>query len=51
MRYLKEVELIGDHIGRNCESAVNDNSLNCMSQSIPNPSNDSRNSRIESEKE
>jgi cell division control protein 45 len=49
MRYLKEVELIGDHIGRICESAVND--LNCMSQSISNPPNDSRNSRIESEKE
>uniref|UniRef100_A0A2S2Q3I9 Cell division control protein 45 n=1 Tax=Sipha flava TaxID=143950 RepID=A0A2S2Q3I9_9HEMI len=49
MRYLKEVELIGDHIGRICESAVND--LNCMSQSISNPPNDSRNSRIESEKD
>lgn len=49
MRYLKEVELIGDHIGRICESAVNHNELNSSSQTVP--SNDYSNLRIESDKE
>lgn len=51
MRYLKEVELIGDHIGRICESAVTDDGLNSMSLSISNASNDFKNQTIESEKE
>jgi len=49
MRYLKEVELIGDHIGRICESAVYHNELDSMSQTVP--SIDTSNLRIESEKE
>lgn len=49
MHYLKEVELIGDHIGRICESTINHNNLNSVSQ--PVPSNDTTNLRIESEKE
>ncbi|CAI6358306.1 unnamed protein product [Macrosiphum euphorbiae] len=49
MLYLKEVELIGDHIGRICESAVYHNELNSLSQTVP--SNDSSNLRIESGKD
>ncbi|XP_022171893.1 cell division control protein 45 homolog [Myzus persicae] len=49
MRYLKEVELIGDHIGRICESAINHNELKSMSQTVP--SNDILSLRIESEKD
>lgn len=49
MCYLKEVELIGDHIGRICESVVNHNELNSLSQTVP--SNDTSNLRIESGKE
>jgi len=49
MRYLKEVELIGDHIGRICESAIYHKELNSMSQT--EPSNDTSNLRIESVKE
>ncbi|CAH1732906.1 cell division control protein 45 homolog isoform X1 [Aphis gossypii] len=49
MRYLKEIELIGDHIGRICESTIIHNNLNSASQ--PVPSNDTTNLRIESEKD
>jgi len=49
MRYLKEVELIGDHIGRICESAINHKEVNSMSQT--ELSNDTSNLRIESVKE
>lgn len=49
MRYLKEVELIGDHIGRICESAINHKEVNSMSQT--ELSNDTSNLKIESVKE
>lgn len=52
MRYLKEVELIAGHIGRICDSTVNHDDEDNMSQSsISKPSNTFTNLRIESEKE
>lgn len=52
MRYLKEVELIGGHIGRLCDSTINNGDVDTMSQSsISKPSNTSTHLRIESEKE
>lgn len=51
LRYLKEVELIGDHIGRICESTVNRNELDSMSQSVSTSFNNPINLKIESEKE
>lgn len=52
MRYLKEVELIAGHIGRICDSTVNLDDEDSMSQSsISKPSNTSTSLRIESEKE
>lgn len=51
LRYLKEVELIGDHIGRICESTVDQNESNHTSQSVSKSINDPTNLRIESEKE
>lgn len=51
MSYLKEVEFIGDHIGRICKHEVDRNVLNCRSSSISNHSNDSTNLRIEPLKE
>lgn len=52
MRYLKEVELIAGHIGRICDSTINQDEEDNMSQSsISKPSNTFTNLRIESEKE
>lgn len=52
MRYLKEVELIAGHIGRLCDSTVNHDDEDNMSQStVSKPSNTSTHLRIESEKE
>lgn len=52
MRYLKEVELIAGHIGRLCDSTVNhDDDENMSQSSMTRPSNTSTNLRIESEKE
>lgn len=50
LHYLKEVELIGGHIGRICETTVNYNSMDSMLQSFSKPSN-ATNLRIESAKE
>uniref|UniRef100_A0A2H8TQS0 Cell division control protein 45 n=1 Tax=Melanaphis sacchari TaxID=742174 RepID=A0A2H8TQS0_9HEMI len=49
MRYLKEVELIGDHIGRICEFSINHNDMKSISQTPS--SNDTSNLKIESEKD
>lgn len=53
VRYLKEVELIAGHIGRICESTINqdDNEENMSQSSISKPSNTTTKLRIESEKE
>lgn len=52
MRYLKEVESIGGHIGRLCDSTLNNDDEDNMSQSsISKPSNTNTHLRIESEKE
>lgn len=52
MRYLKEVELIAGHIGRICESAVNHDDEESMSQSsVAKLSHTSTHLRIESDKE
>lgn len=52
MRYLKEVELIAGHIGRICDSTVNhDDEENISQSSMSKPSNTSTHLRIESEKE
>lgn len=52
MCYLKEVELIAGHIGRLCDSTVNhDNEDNMSQSSMAKPSNNSTHLRIESEKE
>ncbi|XP_050530295.1 cell division control protein 45 homolog [Daktulosphaira vitifoliae] len=51
MRYLKEVELIAGHIGRICESSINNDDVENMSQTLSKPSNTSIQLRIESEKD
>lgn len=52
MCYLKEVELIAGHIGRLCDSTVNHDNEDTLSQSsMTRPSNNSTHLRIESEKE
>lgn len=52
MRYLKEVELIAGHIGRICDSTVNHDEEENMSQSsLAKPSNTSTHLRIESDKD
>lgn len=52
MRYLKEVEVIAGHIGRLCDSTLNHDDEENMSQSsISKPSNTNTHLRIESEKE
>ncbi|VVC44592.1 CDC45 family [Cinara cedri] len=52
MRYLKEVELIAGHIGRLCDSTLNHDDEENMSQSsISKPSNTNTHLRIESEKD
>lgn len=52
MRYLKEVELIAGHIGRICDSTVNhEDEENISQSSLAKPSNTSTHLRIESDKE
>lgn len=52
MSYLKEVEFIGDHIGRICECCEVDlNVLDCTSSSVSKHSNNSTNLKIEPVKE
>ncbi|XP_050425869.1 cell division control protein 45 homolog isoform X2 [Adelges cooleyi] len=52
MRYLKEVEVIGGHIGRICESTLNhENKENISKSSVTKPINFSAQLRIESDKD